>query len=50
VLAFSEVGFGLVLLAMVISYLPSMYQSFQGREAAVVSLDVPAPRRPRPPC
>jgi hypothetical protein len=34
-LAFSEAGFGLVLLAMLISYLPSMYQSFQRREAAV---------------
>jgi hypothetical protein len=41
-LAFSEAGFGLVLLAMVISYLPSMYQSFQRREAAVAALDVRA--------
>jgi hypothetical protein len=51
VLAFSEAGFGLVLLAMLISYLPSMYQSFQRREAAVAALDVRAnTRRPRPPC
>jgi hypothetical protein len=41
-LAFSEAGFGLVLLAMLISYLPSMYQSFQRREAAVAALDVRA--------
>ena len=42
VLAFSEAGVGLVLLAMVISYLPSMYQSFQRREAAVAALDIRA--------
>jgi hypothetical protein len=42
VLAFTEAGFGLVLLAMLISYLPSMYQSFQRREAAVAALDVRA--------
>ena len=41
-LAFTEAGFGLVLLAMVVSYLPSMYQSFQRREAAVAALDVRA--------
>ena len=41
-LAFSEAGVGLVLLAMLISYLPSMYQSFQRREAAVAALDVRA--------
>jgi hypothetical protein len=36
---------------MLISYLPSMYQSFQRREAAVAALDVRAnTRRPRPPC
>ena len=42
VLAFTEAGCGLVLLAMLISYLPSMYQSFQRREAAVTALDVRA--------
>jgi hypothetical protein len=46
VLAFSEAGFGLVLLAMLISYLPSMYQSFQRREAAVAALDVRADTPP----
>ncbi|HEX4908558.1 MAG TPA: hypothetical protein VFW32_08215 [Actinomycetes bacterium] len=51
VLAFTEAGVGLVLLAMLISYLPSMYQSFQRREAAVAALDIRAStRRPRPPC
>jgi hypothetical protein len=35
-----------VLLAMVISYLPSMYQSFQRREAAVAALDVRADTPP----
>jgi hypothetical protein len=42
VLAFSEAGIGLVLLAMLISYLPTTYQSFQRREAAVAALDVRA--------
>jgi hypothetical protein len=46
VLAFSEAGLGLVLLAMLISYLPSMYASFQRREAAVASLDVRADTPP----
>jgi hypothetical protein len=46
VLAFSEAEFGLVLLAMLISYLPSMYQSFQRREAAVAALDVRADTPP----
>jgi hypothetical protein len=46
VLAFSEAGSGLVLLAVLISCLPSMYQSFQRREAAVAALDVPADTPP----
>jgi hypothetical protein len=46
VLAFSEAGLGLVLLAMLISYLPSMYASFQRREAAVAALDVRADTPP----
>jgi hypothetical protein len=46
VLAFSEAGIGLVLLAMLISYLPSMYQSFSRREAAVAALDVRADTPP----
>jgi hypothetical protein len=45
-LAFSEAGVGLVLLAMLISYLPSMYQSFQRREAAVAALEVRADTPP----
>jgi hypothetical protein len=48
-LAFTEAGFGLVLLAMLISYLPSMYQSFQRREAAVAALDVRANTPPTAP-
>jgi hypothetical protein len=46
VLAFSEAGIGLVLLAMLISYLPSMYQSFSRREAAVAALDIRADTPP----
>jgi hypothetical protein len=42
VLAFSEAIFGIGLLAMLISYLPSVYQSFSRREAAVAALDVRA--------
>jgi hypothetical protein len=41
-LAFSEAGFGLVLLAMLISYLPSMYKSFQRREAAEAGVPLKA--------
>jgi hypothetical protein len=42
VLAFSEAILGIGLLAMLISYLPSVYQSFSRREAAVAALDVRA--------
>jgi hypothetical protein len=42
ILAFSEAIFGIGLLAMLISYLPSVYQSFSRREAAVAALDVRA--------
>jgi hypothetical protein len=41
-LAFSEAGVGLVLLAMLISYLPSMYKSFQRREAAEAGVPLKA--------
>jgi hypothetical protein len=41
-LAFSEAGVGLVLLAMLISYLLSMYQSFQRREAAEAGVPLKA--------
>jgi len=39
---FSEAGLGLGLLALLISYLPSMYASFQRRETAVALLEVRA--------
>jgi hypothetical protein len=42
VLVFSEAIFGIGLLAMLISYLPSVYQSFSRREATVAALDVRA--------
>jgi hypothetical protein len=41
-LAFTEAGLGLVLLAMLITYLPSIYQAFSRREAAVTALEVRA--------
>ena len=41
-LAFTEAGIGLVLLAMLITYLPSIYQAFSRREAAVTALEVRA--------
>jgi len=42
VLAFAEAGTGLVLLAMLITYLPSIYSAFSRREAAVTALEVRA--------
>jgi hypothetical protein len=42
VLSFSEAALGLGLLALLISYLPTMYASFSRREAAVAALDVRA--------
>src|SRR6266545_2277637 len=47
-LAFSEAGIGLTLLAMLISYLPSMYASFSRREVAVAALDGRAGTPPTP--
>lgn len=41
-LAFSEAAIGLLLLALLISYLPTMYSAFSRREAAVTLLDVRA--------
>jgi hypothetical protein len=41
-LVFTEAGLGLVLLAMLITYLPSIYQAFSRREADVTSLEVRA--------
>jgi hypothetical protein len=41
-LAFSEAVFGIGMIALLISYLPSIYGSFSRREAAVAGLDVRA--------
>jgi hypothetical protein len=41
-LAFSEAGMGLVLLAMLITYLPSIYGAFSRRETLVTALEVRA--------
>jgi len=41
-LAFSEASFGIGMIALLLSYLPSMYGSFSRREAAVAGLDVRA--------
>lgn len=41
-LAFTEAGIGLTLLAMLITYLPSLYAAFSRREAAVAMLEVRA--------
>jgi hypothetical protein len=41
-LAFSEAAIGLVLLALLITYLPSLYGAFSRREAAVTALEVRA--------
>lgn len=41
-LIFSEATLGLILVAMLISYLPTMYNAYSARESAVTSLDVRA--------
>jgi hypothetical protein len=41
-LMFSEATFGLMLVALLIAYLPTMYAAFQRREAAVTMLEVRA--------
>ncbi len=41
-LAFSEAAFGLLLVALLIAYLPTMYAAFSRREAAVTLLEVRA--------
>jgi hypothetical protein len=41
-LAFTEAGLGLTLLAMLITYLPSLYSAFSRRESAVALLEVRA--------
>ena len=45
-LAFSEAGFGLMLVALLIAYLPTMYAAFSRREVAVTKLDVRAGNPP----
>jgi hypothetical protein len=42
VLSFAEAGFGLTLLALLITYLPSLYGAFSRREASVSHLEVRA--------
>jgi hypothetical protein len=42
IMAFTEAGLGLVLLALLITYLPSLYNSFSRREQAVSMLEVRA--------
>ena len=42
ILAFSEAVIGLILVALLISYLPTMYSAFSRREAVVSSLEVRA--------
>ena len=46
VLAFSEATVGLILIALLIAYLPTIYSAFQRREAAVNLLEVRAGKPP----
>jgi hypothetical protein len=46
ILSFSEAGFGLMLVALLISYLPTMYAAFSRREVAVTKLEVRAGNPP----
>jgi hypothetical protein len=47
-LSFSEAGIGLMLVALLIAYLPTMYAAFSRREVAVTKLDVRAGTPPSP--
>ena len=47
-LSFTESGLGLTLIALLITYLPSIYSAFSRREAAVQKLDVRAGTPPSP--
>ena len=47
-LGFLEAGVGLLLIALMISYLPSMYAAFSRRETAVTQLEVRAGSPPSP--
>ncbi len=49
VVAFTEATIGLILVAMLISYLPTMYSAFSKRETAVSLLEVRAGRPPTAP-
>src|SRR5919201_1387657 len=42
ILVFTEAGLGLVLLAMLITYLPTIYGAFSRRETAVTDLEIRA--------
>ena len=46
ILTFTEAAIGLIFLALVISYLPSLYASFQRRESGVAELEVRAGQPP----
>ena len=46
--SFSEAAIGLILVALLISYLPTMYAAFSRREAAVTLLEVRAGNPPSP--
>jgi len=48
-LAFTEAAIGLGLLALVIAYLPTIYNSFSRREVAVTDLSIRAGTPPTPP-
>jgi len=48
ILGFSEAGIGLMLVALIISYLPSTYAAFSRREMAVTLLEVRAGSPPSP--
>lgn len=48
ILAFSEATLGLILVAILISYLPTMYAAFSRRETLVTLLDVRAGNPPSP--
>jgi hypothetical protein len=48
ILSFSEASFGLMLVALLIAYLPTMYAAFSRREVAVTKLEVRAGNPPSP--
>ncbi|GAA4037138.1 hypothetical protein GCM10022409_22590 [Hymenobacter glaciei] len=50
VLTYSEAALGLLLLTLLLSYLPTIYQAFSRREATVASLELRAGTPPTPAC